>query len=415
MFSLRCLCLLLLAGGWVAPVVAGQAISLPQAITRTLAHNPSLRAADHTIVAAERQADIAGLAPPWVVGAEVENFGGSGSVAGVQAAETTVRLGRVVELGGKRDARRAGGAIEVERSRNVLEQTRLELATDATRRFVEVLADQARADMAAQDFALAQDLTATVRRWVQAGRSPESDLDLMQVAEARADIEVEHAAHELVGARVALAALWNATEPDFDTAAGELFALPAVAPYETLVARLADNPALRDLALDTRAAQARERVAATAARPDITWHVGVRRLAAINDNALIAGVSLPLGSAGRSALGVARSMAETEAADARLEAQQADARQRLFTAYQELIHARTAFEAHRDRMIPKAEAALALTRKGFEAGRFSFVALSQAQRTLLELRRAQIDAAVRYHTLLTDIERMTVAAGVSSP
>jgi cobalt-zinc-cadmium efflux system outer membrane protein len=66
-------------------------------------------------------------------------------------------------------------------------------------------------------------------------------------------------------------------------------------------------------------------------------------------------------------------------------------------------------------MIPQAEAALALVRKGFEAGRFSFVALSQAQRTLLELRNAQIEAAVRYHTLLTDIERMTVAAGVSSP
>jgi cobalt-zinc-cadmium efflux system outer membrane protein len=43
------------------------------------------------------------------------------------------------------------------------------------------------------------------------------------------------------------------------------------------------------------------------------------------------------------------------------------------------------------------------------------VALSQAQRTLLELRNAQIDAAVRYHILLTDIERMTVAAGVTFP
>jgi len=414
-FSLRCLCLLLLAGGWGAPAAAGEAISLSQAVTRTLAHHPALRAADRTIVAAERQADLAGLAPPWVVGAEVENVGGSGSVAGVQAAETTLRLGRVIELGGKRDARRAAGAIEIERSRNALEQTRLELATETARRFIEVLADQARAEMAAQDYALAQELSATVRRWVQAGRSPQSELDLMQVAEARADIGVEHAAHELAGARVALAALWNAAEPDFDTVAGELFALPAVPSYDVLAARLPDNPGLRSLALDTRAARARERVAAAGARPDLSWHVGVRRLSAFNDTALIAGVSLPLGSAGRSALGVAQSAAEAEAADARLEAQQLDARQRLFNAYQELVHARTAFEAHRERMIPKAEAALALTRRGFEAGRFSFVALSQAQRTLLELRNAQIDAAVRYHILLTDIERMTVAAGVSFP
>jgi cobalt-zinc-cadmium efflux system outer membrane protein len=413
--SLRYLCLLLLAGGFGTPAVAGEALSLPQAVTRALAHNPAVRAGDRTVVAAERQADLAGLTPAWVAGADVENVGGTGSVAGVQAAETTVRLGRVLERGGKRDARRAVGAIDIERSRNALDQTRLELATETTRRFVEVLADQARTTVAAQDLALAHELTATVHRWVQAGRSPESDLSLMQIAEERADIEVEHAAHELASARVSLAALWNTVEPDFDTVAGDLFELPVVPPYETLVARLPESPALRALVLDTRAAQARERVAAASAKPDVTVHVGVRRLSTFNDTALIAGISLPLGSAKRSALSVAQSVAETEAADARAQAQQMDVRQRLFSTYQELLHAHTAFEAHRDRMIPKAEAARALTRQGFEAGRFSFVALSQAQRTLLELRNAQIDAAVRYHILLTDIERMTAIAGVSSP
>jgi cobalt-zinc-cadmium efflux system outer membrane protein len=237
----------------------------------------------------------------------------------------------------------------------------------------------------------------------------------MQIAEARADIAVEHASHELASARVSLAALWNAVEPDFDAVAGNLFELPAVPSHEVLVSRLSDNPALRGLALGAQAARARERIAAASARPDLTWHVGVRRLSAFDDTALIAGVSLPLGSAGRSALSVAQSVAETAAADARAQAQQIEVRQRLFSTYQELVHARTAFEAHRDRMIPRAEAALTLTRKGFEAGRFSFVALSQAQRTLLELRSAQIDAAARYHTLLADIERMTVTAGVSSP
>lgn len=388
---------------------------MPQAVARTLAHNPAVRAGHQTLVATERQADLAGLPPAWVVGADVENVAGTGAVAGVQSVETTLRLGRVIERGGKRDARRAAGAIDIERSRNALEQTRLELATETTRRFVEVLADQARTAVAAQDLALAHELTATVSRWVQAGRSPESDLSLMQIAEERAEIEVEHASHELASARVSLAALWHAIELDADKVAGNLFELPAVPSYGALLSRLPDNPLLRGLALDTRAAQARERMAAANAKSDITMHVGVRHLSTFDDTALVAGISIPLGSAKRSALSVARSAAETEATDARAQAQRMDVRQRLFSTYQELLHARTAFEAHRDRMIPKAESALALTRKGFEAGRFSFVALSQAQRTLLELRHAQIDSAVRYHILLTDIERMTVAAGVSSP
>ena len=415
MFSLRCLCLLLLAGGWAMPALAGETLSLPQAVARALAHNPAIRAGDRTIVAAERQADLAGLAPPWVVGVEAENLGGTGSMAGIRAMETTLRLERALERGGKRAARRAAGAIDIERSRNALEQTRLELSTEATRRFVEVLAGQARGAVAEQDRALARELSATVRRWMQAGRSPESDLALMQIAETRADIAAEHVEHELASARVALAALWDAAEPDFDAVAGDLFELPAPPSHAALLARLPENPVLLGLALDTRVARARERVAAAGATPDVTWHVGVRRLSAVDDTALVAGISLPLGSAGRSALSVAQSAAEADAAEARAQAQRMDLRQRLFSAYQELLHARTAFEAHRDRMIPQAEAALAQIRKGFEAGRFSFVALSQAQRTLLELRNTQIDAAVRYRSLLADIERMTTSTGVSSP
>lgn len=415
MLSLRCLGLLLLAGGFGLPVAASEVLSLPDAVTRTLARNQALRAGDQTVVAAERQADLYGLKPQWTIGAEVENVGGTGTVSGVKAAETTLRLGRVIELGGKRDARRAVGVLDIARSRNALDQTRLELATEATKRFVETLADQARAAVAAEDLALARELTATVNRWVQVGRSPESDLGLMQIAQEQADIEVEHAAHELTSAKVTLAALWNATEADFDAVGGDLFALPAPPAYDMLVARLAESPSWQGLALDTRTAQARERVAAASAKPDMTVHLGVRRLSLFNDTALIAGITVPLGTASRSGLSVAQAAAETNALDARAQAQHIEARQRLFTVYQELLHARTSFEAHHNRMIPTAEAALALTRKGFDAGRFSFVSLSQAQRTLLALRKAQIDAALRYHTLLADIERMTAATGVPSP
>ncbi len=411
--SLRCIGFLLLAGSFATPAAYGQALSLAQAVQRSLTTNAALRAANQTIVATERRADLTGLAPAWTVGADIENAGGTGPYAGLQGTETTLRLGRVIELGGKRDARRAVGAAEVARSRLELDQTRLKLATETTARFVEVLADQVRVDVAAKDLALARELTATVDHWVKVGRSPESDLALMQIRQEQADIEVEHAAHELASARVALSALWGADKADFTAASGDLFALPTVPSFEQFAARVPDNPTQRALALDARTSRARERLASAMSRPDITAHVGVRRLAISNDAALIAGVTIPLGSAHRSALSAAQARAETNALEAQAEASATETRQKLFTAYQELLHARTAYEAHRDRMIPKAESALTLTRKGFAAGRFSFVALAQAQRILLDLRTAQIDAALRYHTLLANIERMTATTGVA--
>src|SRR3546814_1565647 len=62
-----------------------------------------------------------------------------------------------------------------------------------------------------------------------------------------------------------------------------------------------------------------------------------------------------------------------------------------------LRHARTEHDALLEEMVPKAEQAYALTQRGFEAGRFSFVTLTQAQRTLFELRERSVDAAARYH------------------
>jgi cobalt-zinc-cadmium efflux system outer membrane protein len=78
----------------------------------------------------------------------------------------------------------------------------------------------------------------------------------------------------------------------------------------------------------------------------------------------------------------------------------------LFGIAQELIHADTELTALDRDMLPDAEAALQLARDGFERARFSQLELLDAQRTLLELRRERIAAAVAYHELIIEIEKL---------
>jgi cobalt-zinc-cadmium efflux system outer membrane protein len=66
-------------------------------------------------------------------------------------------------------------------------------------------------------------------------------------------------------------------------------------------------------------------------------------------------------------------------------------------------------------MLPKAEQALAFTRRGFDAGRFSFVSVAQAQKTLFDLRTRSVDAAARYHTLLIEVQRLAAVAPETAP
>ncbi|MDF5900684.1 TolC family protein [Pseudomonas aeruginosa] len=74
--------------------------------------------------------------------------------------------------------------------------------------------------------------------------------------------------------------------------------------------------------------------------------------------------------------------AELAALEARRDAERFERHQALFDKYQELTHARHELGSLRERMLPMAESALATTRRGFEQGRFSYLSLAQAQRTL---------------------------------
>lgn len=416
--NLHCLRFLALAVGSCGVVPSGHAagtLRLEEAVARALASHPSMAAEAADLRAAQARADRDGLPTSFSVGGELENFAGTGAFSGIKSVETTLRLGRVIELGDKRAARQALGSAEVARQRNASETVRLEISSRTTARFIEVAADQHRLEFARQQVDLSERTRREVAKWVAAARNPESELRAAEIAVAVAELDREHAEHELASARTTLAASWGAFEPDFESVAGNLQTLPTVEPFEVLAARLPMTATQRSALLEAGAIEARGRVAVSSARPDITASVGVRRFEAFDDQALVMSVSLPLGSRTRAGFAIAEADAQLAAVQARREAQSFESHQALFEKYQELKHAATEYEALESDMLDKAEQALAFTRRGFEAGRFSLVALSQAQRTLFDLRKRSVDAAARYHTLVVEVERLTAVATDSTP
>lgn len=416
--NVRCLLVLALAGACGAVPLSGHAaepLRLAQAIERALASHPTLKAEAAQLQAVQARADLNALAPPYVVGAELENVAGTGALAGVRSAETTLRVARVLELGGKRSARQALGAAELDQQRNRAEAVRVAVASRTAERFIEVVADQRRLAYAQERVRQAERIRREVATWVAAARNPESDLRAAEIAVADAMLEREHAEHELASARASLASSWGSFEPDFGEAVGAFDALPAVESFQALSSRLATTPEQRASLLEARTIEARRRVAQAAARPDLTVSLGVRRLEALDDQGLVLAVQMPLGNRTRSSLSVAEADAQLAALQARRDAGQYERHQELFERYQELGHARLEAETLRTTMIPKAEQAVAFTRRGFEAGNFSYLALAQAQRTLSDLRERATEALARHHTLLVEVERLTATAQDARP
>lgn len=405
---------LVLAGvtGVVSPAMA-EDMSLDAAIRRTLQTNPALRAEGAAVEALESQARLDGLLPAMTLGADLENVAGTGALSGVHSAEATLRLSQVIELGGKRAARQARGQADVERQQNVVQQRRLDLAAETTRRYIAVAEGEHELALAKRQLALTRDTQAAVRQRVQRGVAPEGDQSLAQIAVVRAEIAHEHAKHELASAQFALATLWGESSAVPIEVTGDLLALPALPEFESLAARLADTPESTAFDLEANRLAADRALGRASARPDLSLSLGVRRLEALNDQGLVLSFAMPFGTAQRSAFAVARTDAEQVALEARQQAATLEARQKLFARYQELRHARTEYEALTDRMIPAAEKGLALTQAGYDDARYSILQLTQAQTTLLQLQVERLAAAARYHQHLADIERSTAAAGVT--
>lgn len=388
-------------------------LSLQVAIGRTLSSNPALRAEGASVEALQQQLHLDSLAPPITLGAELENVAGTGDVSNIGGAETTLRLGKVFELGGKREARRQRGLAEIARQENSATRRRLDLATETTKRFVAVVEAQEALALTARQVTLTRETETAVQQRVDRGVASAGDVALAKIAVARADLARERAEHALARARFSLATLWGESQPVAIDAAGSLLDLPSIPEFEVLAAKLSNTPDIVAYALEAAKFDADQRMARASARPDLAVTAGVRRLEAIDDQALVFSFTMPFGSTQRSSYAVARVEAELDAVHSRRDAVLLDLRQRLFASYQELQYARTEVQALTDRMIPAAESGLALTRAGYDEARYSVLQLTQAQSTLLQMQQERLSAAARYHTLLADIERSTTAAGAT--
>ncbi len=91
-----------------------------------------------------------------------------------KSAEIALTLASVLERGGKRDARQALAAGQLNALGAARETTRLDLLAEVARRYLDVVAAQTEADIAAVNVAQRDRTVAAATKRVQAGASPES-------------------------------------------------------------------------------------------------------------------------------------------------------------------------------------------------------------------------------------------------
>ncbi|MDX2224081.1 MAG: TolC family protein [Rhodospirillaceae bacterium] len=386
----------------------GVPLRLEDALARAIAANPTLQGHSFVLAEADARRDQAALRPAYELGLEVENVFGTGQVRTFGDTEATLRLGTVLELGGKRDRRMASADRERELVAIAKEAERLDILAEAARRFILVLAEQERVKLAAQNRDLAARTVDVVRERVAQGRASPVESANAALALVQAELSMRDRETALREAWAALAASWgDPPEAARGEAVGAFADLPPAAPFAELAAAVERNPDIARFASERRVNESKLRLAEANRTPDVTAGLGLRRLQATKDQALVFSVSVPLGSASRSAPYEREALSRLEQGRFEEAAARAELVATLYGLYQRLDTARHSYARIQDAALPEATRAEQLTDDGFRSGRFSLLELTVARQALLAVREQAVATAATYHQLYLDIERLT--------
>jgi cobalt-zinc-cadmium efflux system outer membrane protein len=383
---------------------AAETLTLEQAMARAFAANPSLRAVSHGVAIADAERSQAGALPN-------PEF----SYLREGSDTRTVQVTQAVELGGKRSARIGLADRQRQLAVDALAVQRAALRADVTAAYLEALLASQRVELAQAAVDLAAQAASAAARRVAAGKISPIEQTRSGVAEAAARLELTQANATLSLARRKLAALWSDPNPSVrpsgsDPVLGfaELIAPPESArpPLQELLARLEDGPALRHARATIAYAEAQSKLERAKRVPDLTLTLGNKREAADPSRTqTVAGIAIPLPLFDRNSGNVLATLRRADQARDQLEAERLRLREAVADAWQRAEVAHSQLAAISQAVLPPAREAYAAAVKGFELGKFSFLDVLDAQRTLFQARSQFLSAQSERYRAIADLQR----------
>jgi len=380
------------------------ALTLRKALALALTRNPTLAATSWAVRAGEARALQEGLPPNPEVRVQIRDFNGTGEFRGAGFSEQVIRVGQIIELGGKAAKRRRAARLEAALFGWDYETMRLNVFTETTKAFVVVLAAQKRLAAAQEMHDAAKQVLSMVSRRVQGGAGVGLEIEEAKIELGNSRIEVETAQHAIKSARGLLVNHWDGKAPKFQKVTGDLEDIsPVKIPtWEQVAARIEDNPDVSRWETEARMRKAVLEREKAKSIMDVRVLLGGKRVEDTRDHGYFVALEIPLPIYNRNqgSISEARFNCRKTPYERRAAAMLATAALR--QAYQSLSVAQREAKLLKTEVLPAAQAAC-LAHKG---GGLTDIQLLKAQKTLFKARIRQVDALEVFHVSLADVERL---------
>lgn len=385
---------------------AAKTLSLPDALALALTHNPELAVFSYEMRIREAGALRANLLPNPEIDAAIENFAGSNSLNGFQGSELTLSLGQLIELSGKRQKRTRVAELDADLAGWDYQVAKLSIFADVKTAFTAVLALQKRIDIQQEQVNFAETFLHTVKDQVNAGRVSPAEVARASVEYSMTKIDLDRLHKEFLTARRKLAAAWGDREPDFDRVVGNLDTVYSLPPLENLLLQIAHNPAVSRRTVEIQQREAELTLEKARRVPDPVISGGYRRLNESGDNAFVMGLSLPLLLFNRNKESIQIAQYRQLQAEQQKRAVEIALNVRLTEIYHSLEALNREIGALKAEVIPEATNAFDMINAGYQKGRFGFLNVLDAQRTLFEVRTQYLNVLQAYHQNVAELERL---------
>lgn len=383
-------------------VLAATPLTFKEALAIAYRNNPELQAEMDKAQAMRGYFIQSGLYPNPQLTLTAENFGGSGSYSGYEAAETTASVTQPIPLGHRLAYLKKATYADYLAALAQIKVQKASLYIWVGVAYVDALYVGEWHQVTKKLIRLNENIVAAIERRVNAGVGTELDLRLAQVRLGEARIQEKKAMRDALSQRAKLARLLGnglrIDRPLVDKGLPDV-----VLDWSALLKKLPQSPQLMQMQLQLRAKRATITAVKKSVWPDLNIQLGSRHFSDDGSNAAVisAFAQAPVFDRNQGKIVTAEAQF-TQTAHA-YQGARLDVRQNVYNVFLQAQQSHYEANLVTESLLPLARKSIKLAEEGYQMGRYTYIELSTALNTLYEEERHYQQAHADAHKALIQL------------
>jgi len=386
-------------------------LTLRDVLALSLMQNPSLKVSAWSVRTGEAKIQQASRLPNPELETEFEafddqtDFSHAETPASVGGIEAAIQLRYPIEFGGKRARRQTVAEFEAKLLGWDYEAKRLDILTETTLAFIDVLQAQEQVTLNEELTRLSEQVLNIVKAKVEAGVLAYIEQVPAQIELADTQVSLERSRYHLQVSRQVLASTWGQSTPTFGRVEGRFETILPVPAVEQLIPRIS-VPELDRWQTEIGLHQAVIHLEKSSRVPNVSIGSGIKYFKADGNVAFVSSLSLPLPLWDRNQGAILAAKYNLQKAYEERATVEMKIHTNLSKAQSALASAEATVLRLKSDVLPLTKSAFESTSEGHRIGKFTSLEVVNAQRTFFDFKREYINALTGYHRALAKVERL---------